>query len=191
MVSVTTIFVPGNADHSKLVSYATAEDADNINCAPSYNFRKGNNNTDSTASDVMMIELFLLKGWIVSAPDYEGPIAAYAAGKLMGHNILDGLRATINHLDLKKPCVTMWGYSGGAISTGWAAALAPSYAKDLHIVGVATGGTPASLVTSIYNLDTYQDALYGGLVFVSTLLSSTFIISDVLPPHTGSIWRCS
>ena len=39
----------------------------------------------------------------------------------------------------------MWGYSGGAISTGWAGALLSTYAPELNVVGAAHGGTPASL----------------------------------------------
>jgi hypothetical protein len=175
-VTVTTIFVPGNADHSKLVGYATPEDADNINCAPSYNFQEGSNNTDSTASDVAQIELYLLKGWIVSSPDYEGPQSSYGAGKVSGYSVLDGLRATINFLGLKNPSVAIYGYSGGAIATGWAAALAPSYARELRIVGAATGGTPANLVLSMYHLVSVDDGLFTGLVFVSIPVIATLSI---------------
>lgn len=166
LVTVTTIFVPGNTDHSKLLSYALAEDADNIDCAPSYNFQEGNNSTDSILNDVVQIELYLLKGFIVSSPDYEGPNATFAAGKLLGHGILDGLRATTEFLSLKNPNIGMVGYSGGAIATGWAAALAPTYASELRIVGVATGGTPANFITSISNFVLFHDGLFASLAFV-------------------------
>jgi hypothetical protein len=37
----------------------------------------------------------------------------------------------------------MVGYSGGAIATGWAAQLQPTYAPELAFVGAVAGGTPA------------------------------------------------
>ena len=45
----------------------------------------------------------------------------------------------------------MIGYSGGAIATGWASALAPSYAPDVNsrLVGAAEGGV---LVAPAHNL---------------------------------------
>lgn len=39
----------------------------------------------------------------------------------------------------------MWGYSGGAIAVGWAAALLDSYAPELNVVGASHSGTPADL----------------------------------------------
>jgi hypothetical protein len=40
----------------------------------------------------------------------------------------------------------MWGYSGGAIASGWAAELQPTYAPEINLKGAALGGTPADLL---------------------------------------------
>lgn len=40
--------------------------------------------------------------------------------------------------------VGLWGYSGGALASGWAAELQPSYAPELNIKGVAEGGMPVN-----------------------------------------------
>ena len=90
-------------------------------------------------------------GWIVSSPDYEGPGSSFSAGRLSGHGVLDGLRAALNFgstLGLSSGVkVAGFGYSGGAIATGWAAALQPSYAPELtsKLVGWSYGGTPANI----------------------------------------------
>jgi hypothetical protein len=45
------------------------------------------------------------------------------------------------------------GYSGGAIATGWAASLQPSYAPELDIKGWVHGGTPANLTGTMLYID--------------------------------------
>mgnify|MGYP001568480912 CR=1 FL=1 len=88
-------------------------------------------------------------GWIITLMDHEGPNSAYAYGPQAGKAVLDSVRATIAFgpaigLDPTAKAV-LWGYSGGAIAVSWAEALVNSYAPELHIVGGAHGGTPASL----------------------------------------------
>lgn len=45
------------------------------------------------------------------------------------------------------------GYSGGAIATGWAAALHASYAPELNIKGWSMGGTPANTTAVLQTVD--------------------------------------
>ena len=53
------------------------------------------------------------------------------------------MRAIANdQLLAKDSAIAMYGYSGGAHATTWAANLAPVYASELNIVGAAHGGTP-------------------------------------------------
>ena len=42
----------------------------------------------------------------------------------------------------------MWGYSGGTVATGWAAALQPTYAKELksNLIGAAMGGFVTNII---------------------------------------------
>jgi len=46
-----------------------------------------------------------------------------------------------------------YGYSGGAIASGWAAALHSTYAPELNIKGWAFGGTPANVTSTFLNVD--------------------------------------
>ena len=95
--AVSTIFVP--ATHANcsstspercahgVVSYQLATDSVWSNASPSYLLQ---------ARDPWgeMRDL-LAQGWFVATPDYEGPNAAYCAGKQAGHAILDGVRAVL------------------------------------------------------------------------------------------------
>lgn len=159
--TVLTVLVPHNADMTKVLSYQVAEDAADINCAPSYAFQfdhatgpdKG---TMTTESELLLVEGAMEQGWVVIAPDFLGPNAAFLANELAGHSVLDGIRAAINSNSFtgisKNPTVTMWGYSGGSVASMWAAELQPTYAPELIIAGAAVGGTVpniTSVVTSI------------------------------------------
>lgn len=98
-----------------------------------------------------MIEL-LSRGWFVSVPDYEGPLASYMSGKTSGHATLDSVRAVLNistQLGIPtKPRAALWGYSGGALATEFAAELAASYAPDLQLAGALIGGSAPNMTTA-------------------------------------------
>ncbi len=70
--------------------------------------------------------------------------------------MLDAVRAA-RHLPgagaSRRTPVGLWGYSQGGGATAWAAALAPSYAPDVKLVGAATGGVPADLKAVGANLN--------------------------------------
>ena len=101
---------------------------------------------------------FLVLGYAVAMPDHEGPDAQFGAGPQEGHATLDGIRAVHNFdtdgIGTANP-VALYGYSGGAHATAWAAQMQPSYAPDLHLAGAANGGTPADPAA-------FARAAYGG-----------------------------
>ena len=108
----------------------------------------------------------LMTGWVVTTADYEGPNSAFAAGRLEGRSVLDSIRATTAFGDLGLQAgakVAMWGYSGGAIAAGWAAALHKTYAPEINLVGVAHGGTPSNLFALADNL---SGSLYAGCEYI-------------------------
>jgi hypothetical protein len=85
---------------------------------------------------------------------------------------LDSVRATKAFATLglaSNVKVGMWGYSGGAIAQGWAAALQPSYAPDLNVVGIAHGGTPANLTATVEFLD---GKLFSGCEYIPLGIAS-------------------
>lgn len=160
--TVLTVLVPYKADFTKVLSYQVAEDASYAGCAPSYAFQLasatgGPLGTIVTQAELLLIEAALEQGWIVIAPDHEGPDAAYLANKLAGYATLDGIRAAINSANFtgisKNPTVGMWGYSGGSIASASAAELQQLYAPELRIAGAALGGTVPNITSVIKSIN--------------------------------------
>ncbi|MFY9190658.1 MAG: lipase family protein [Lawsonella sp.] len=81
-------------------------------------------------------------------PDFLGLKSAYGANVLGSHIILDAMRAVrrMQSMGLKNSNMVLAGYSGGGMAAAWAAAMAPSYAPELKIAGLAAGGFPVDLV---------------------------------------------
>lgn len=141
--AVTTVLVPSSKPANALLSYQIPYDSAYINSSPSYTLYSG------VYQD---IRAALGKGYFVTVPDYEGPLASFTAGHMSGHATLDAVRATLDAADLYglpgDPLCAMWGYSGGALATEWAAELQPMYAPDLSFAGAAMGGLTPN-VTSV------------------------------------------
>jgi hypothetical protein len=150
-----------------LVSYQPATDSLGDQCNPSYKLRAG------TEGELPLMMQALEHGWAVVVTDYEGPTNAFAAGRMAGHAVLDGVRAAEalpgTGLAGASTPVGLWGYSGGGLATSWAAQLQPGYAPELTIAAVASGGTPADLAAAARQID-------GGIASGLTLLASTGIM---------------
>lgn len=114
----------------------------------------------------------LTRGYFVSVPDFEGPFASYGAGVQAGHSTLDSLRAVLkvvgdHGFQTTKARTALWGYSGGAVATAFAAELAGTYAPDLKINGIAHGGISPNVITS--GSQTSNVTGFTGLVIASIL----------------------
>lgn len=159
IATVTTVFKPSNPMKDRFLTYLTAYDSSSVKCNPSYQYQLGTPQTDLFISiEMLIIEAYLLMGYVVASPDYEGPDAAFSSGHLEGMAVLDGMRAVANYNDTLglssvSPKVVGTGYSGGAIAAGWAASLHSSYAPELDIKGWVAGGTPANLTGSLVHID--------------------------------------
>ena len=156
--TVTTILVPKNSPKDKLLSLQAYIDAGGAQCSPSYTLQQGANVEANAAMSLQNLiwNAFLSLGYAVSIPDHQGPKFAFAAGPLEGRMTLDGMRAALNFDKLglhKHAKVVGYGYSGGAIATGWAASLQRNYAPELNMAGWALGGTPANITSTVLNLD--------------------------------------
>lgn len=170
--AVTTLFVPKPASSShaapgagSLVSYQIPYDSNDLNASPSYQLY------DSPPSDIANA---LGRGWYVNVPDFEGPLASFTAGVLSGHATLDSVRAVRAASFGLSPDAryAMWGYSGGALASEWAAELQVQYAPELNFSGAALGGLTPN-VTSV--METITGQLPAGLIPESILgLSSQF-----------------
>lgn len=158
IATVTTIFKPLLALPDRFVSFHTAYDSAASKCDPSYGYQLGASENELVGSaENLIIQAYLLSGYTVSSPDYEGPDAAFSPGHLEGMAVLDSMRAVTNFKTLKfstsTPAIVGVGYSGGAIATGWAASLHPIYAPELPLKGWVAGGTPSNLTSTLLHID--------------------------------------
>jgi hypothetical protein len=157
---VTTVMIPDTAWTGQgarpVVSYQTAEDSVGSRCAPSYAIRAGLAADSNAQGEVGTMAGLLQKGWTVVTSDYEGPQSQFLVGRQEGHGVLDGIRAALSYrpdgLGSGDP-VALWGYSGGAFASSWAAELQPRYAPELRFRGLAIGGDPAALLPSFAQVD--------------------------------------
>lgn len=159
-----TVLVPKIGAKGQLLSYQPATDSLGAKCEPSYGLQTGEE------KETAIIALALGAGLTVVVPDHQGPRHAYAAGRMAGHATLDGIRGAVSLSEAKlrgaATKAALVGYSGGAIATGWAAQLHATYAGELNIVGVASGGTPADLAAA---KDSMDGSLLGGLFVAAAI----------------------
>ncbi|MFI5776242.1 lipase family protein [Nocardia sp. NPDC051570] len=150
IAAMTTVILPLGGGHNQpLVSYQPFINALGLQCAPSHGLFTGE------VKESVALNLLLARGWAVTVPDYLGPDSAYGAAKMGGRLVLDSTRAIkrFKQIGLADSPVALAGYSGGGMVTGFAAALAPDYAPELPIVGVAMGGVVENI--GKLALDTY------------------------------------
>ncbi|WP_019547214.1 lipase family protein [Streptomyces sulphureus] len=132
-----------------LVTYAVGTVGMGDQCAPS-----ATNPTGGTVES-LLINNALLRGWAVALTDYEGLGTpgdhTYTVGRAAGTAVLDAARAAQQlpaaqdrGVGADSP-VGIMGYSQGGQASAWAAELHASYAPELDVKGVASGGVPAEL----------------------------------------------
>ncbi|KAI8341504.1 secretory lipase-domain-containing protein [Chlamydoabsidia padenii] len=156
--TLTTLLVPFNANTSRLLSYQAMIDTPSLDCMPSRALRTGYGLKGFlTQAELLFIDTLLDRGWYVSTPDYEGSRAAFGCGVIAGQALLDSIRAVLASTTQTKidpqAETQLWGYSGGALATGWAVQLHYSYAPELKIVGAAMGGTPVNLNATLNSVN--------------------------------------
>jgi hypothetical protein len=150
-----TLFVPTApyAGPRPVLGYGVGVHGLGRDAAPSFLMRLG------TEVELALIDRALARGWAVAVTDGEGlgmpGPHTYGAGRPGGHAILDIARASLHSgagLDGGAP-LAVWGYSEGGRCAAWAAELAPTYAPELNLVGVAAGGVPSDLRAAALAID--------------------------------------
>lgn len=129
-----------------LISYGVGTRGVGDACAPSYTLARG------TDYEGLFIKTALARGFAVAVSDMRGlgtpGVHTYEVGREQGTALLDAARAALRlaeaGLSARAP-IGIMGYSQGGTSAGWAAQLAPVYAPELEVRGVAAGGVPADL----------------------------------------------
>ncbi|KAL4895275.1 secretory lipase-domain-containing protein [Aspergillus ambiguus] len=174
VAAVGTLIEPYDSDPSKLLAYQAPYDSASLDCSPSYTVRRYTSGglggfrllETNTSTDIPFIAAALNKGWWVLTTDYEGLEAQFTAGLQSGYATLDSLRVVLKegrHVGLSSdPRYALWGYSGGALASAWAAELQPAYAPELNFVGIALGGLTPN-VSSV--LETINNSSFAGLAF--------------------------
>ena len=177
--TVATIIKPASpVGATKLISYQTFYDALGSECDPSYTLQGGNPSYSDAQDDAALMQDYLQAGYTVVTADYEGENLDWAAGQESGYNTLDGIRAAENALGVSPSTqVGMVGYSGGSIATEWASELAPAYAPELNIVGVAEGGIPVDYAHNLTYINGDNDGWAGVIPAVLVGVSRAYGIN--------------
>ncbi|MEV7617656.1 lipase family protein [Streptomyces sp. NPDC089799] len=190
--NVTTVVRSHHGDGSKAVSYQSFYDSLDPEHGPSRAIAGDVSlgGVIANAESVILAPL-LFKGYDLVIPDTEGQNADFAAGPEYGTNTLDSIRAATRAEETGLHAGTrfgLFGYSGGAIATNWASALAPAYAPEVNrqLVGFAEGGL---LVAPAHNLKYVDGALAWNGVIPMALIGVARSYDIDLTPYLSAKGR--
>jgi hypothetical protein len=158
VVSVTTVVLPvTDAVVPRVVAYLSFYDAFVSQCDPSFTLRggePGSANAGQAEAEQAVVHSLRAQGYVVTVPDFENETLDFMSGTESGMSALDAVKATLAVLELGRSTpVGMMGYSGGSLAADWASELAPRYAPQLNLVGVAEGGMPVHLAHILTYVD--------------------------------------
>ena len=127
----------------------------------------------------------LRRGWVIVATDYVGLGTAgphpYLIGQGEARSVLDSVRAARQMPQLSlRPATVVWGHSQGGHAALWAGILAPTYAPDVNVVGIAALA-PASDLPSL--VDEVRNTLEGRVLGAYILSAYSDIYPDVSFDH--------
>jgi len=136
------------------------------------------------------IHQFLKAGYVVAATDYEGLGTPgehpYLVGESEGRGVLDIVRAAEQLPGAGASATTLvYGHSQGGQAALFAGQIAPTYAPDLHVLGV-TAVAPVSDLSDLLPEASSAAPLVGYLVMAAVGLHTTYPIdlSAILTPQT-------
>jgi pimeloyl-ACP methyl ester carboxylesterase len=162
IAATTTVLTPINHRvDGPLLSYQHIINGLGWQCAVSHELYTADPNL--VIREAPALNIVLVQGWSVVLPDHLGPDMAYGAAKYGGQITLDSIRAAqrLPQLGVTHSPVALAGYSGGGMATAWAAAIAPRYAPELHLIGSAEGGVPMNLVKMVETLGFNRHPAFG------------------------------
>lgn len=119
------------------------------------------------------------RDWVLVATDYVGLGTPgphpYLIGQGQGRSVLDSVRAArqLDALSLQ-PSTVLWGHSQGGGAALWAGILAPTYAPDTHVIGVAALAPATDLPGLVSSLGT----ITGGALFASYAIAAYAAVYD-------------
>jgi alpha-beta hydrolase superfamily lysophospholipase len=151
------VFIPDNdaaGSPRPVVAWAHGTVGMGDQCAPS--------RTPDPVAGIPWVASMLARGWVVTATDYAGLGTTGTEGYLVGddeaHDVLNSVRALkfIPSADAGNS-FAVWGHSQGGNSALFTAALASSYAPELHLVATVASA-PAAELLPLLN-ETYDSSL--------------------------------
>lgn len=182
---VATVMLPRRRAVTRrlpLLAYQPAIDSLGAKGDPSFTLRRGDQ------LELPWMLLALRRGWVVIAVDWTGPRHSFVDLPLAARFVLDGVRAGLNFepagLDADTP-VGLWGYSGGALATLFAAEQHPQYAPELNVVSVAAGGGGVDVTTSpeMFEVGNLLSGIPFGACIAATRAFPDFDLARHLTPH--------
>lgn len=150
-------------------------------CAPSLS------DAGATRWAIPAVEEAISEGWVVVATDYSGQgapgVFPYLIGEGEARSTLDAVRAAGQLEGMRlRPDVVVWGHSQGGHAALWAAQIAPEYAPEITVRGVAAlapAADPAALAEELL-----RSSRTGGDQEASAILS--VLVSWVLVPYADT-----
>ncbi len=156
---------PAPAGGRPVVSWAHPTTGMGTACAPS--------RTKNPIALMDWLPAMLQRGWVVVATDYAGlgteGIESYLIARSEVPDVVNAVRATQNFPGADASTTyAVFGHSQGGHASLWAGTLAPAYAPELNLVGVAGAAPAAPLADLVGELwDTELGWLIGAEVAVS------------------------
>lgn len=195
-VSSGLVIVPDSGEASATVAWAHGTTGVATGCAPSLQ-------PDPLAAGAMPdVAEALQKGWGIVASDYVGLGTAgqhaYLVGEEAANSVLDAVRAS-RQLDGARfgDEVVIWGHSQGGGVSLWTGGVAPSYAPELAIKGVAAMAPASDLPGMMKALEGQQaETLVGPLLLFGMSAAyadvkvGDYIRPAALPIYNEVVARC-
>lgn len=145
-IASALVVVPTAGDRHPVIAWAHGTTGFATGCAPSL--------LEEPFVSMPNFDAALNAGWAVVATDYTGlgtsGAQPYLVGQGEGRNVLDSIRAAhqLADADLAQETV-IWSHSQGGHAALWAGGLAPTYAPDIDLLGVAAIA-PASNLPALF-----------------------------------------
>jgi uncharacterized membrane protein HdeD (DUF308 family)/alpha-beta hydrolase superfamily lysophospholipase len=160
------VIVPGGVDGPlPVIGWAHGTTGVDRTCAPSLL------SSGLAAGAFFLTEDVLDRGWALVATDYVGLGGEgdhpYLVGEPEARSVLDAVRAArqLDDVELAEETV-VWGHSQGGGAALWTGQIAPDYAPDAEVIGVAALAPASDVAGLMSNLATMQ----GGSLFASYAL---------------------
>lgn len=173
LASAIVVIPETSSDPLPVIAWAHGTTGVDETCAPSV--LEGTFSTGAFFSVDEVVE----QGWALVATDYtglgtEGP-HPYLIGQGEGRSVLDSVRAArqMPDIDLEERTI-VWGHSQGGHAALWTGVLAPTYAPDVNVQGVAALAPASDLVSLVEVLP----GIPGGTIFAAFVASAYSDIYD-------------